>query len=365
MLVIKDAAGIDINYPIERFSDKEKILYFDIETTGLSRKYCSIYLIGAMYYEDGQWMYAQWFADNYNDEANVIMAFEKFIKDYDCLIHFNGNSFDIPFLNERAEKYNIELKLDNLKNVDIYKNISSIKNILDLSNLRQKTLEEAIGIKRTDPFSGGELVEVYKEYVRTKDEKLIYPLLLHNKEDVLYMGKITELLSLYDFINGEFSITDWTTNAYKDFEGQEQNELVINLKANTLNVITAKDISFNNKNCSVIIRDDKCQLKIKIYKDTLKLFFDDYKDYYYLPEEDKAIHKSVSQYVDKNFREQAKASNCYEKVDDFFVTTFNKNDFKYVFKKEYSDKELFIRASDLNDNNIKDFVTSYLIIVNK
>ncbi|MBR2190747.1 MAG: ribonuclease H-like domain-containing protein [Eubacterium sp.] len=194
MLVIKDEAKINVDYPMEKFADKDKILYFDIETTGLSRKYCSIYLIGAMYFDEGKWMYAQWFADNYNDEANVIMAFQKFIKDYDCLIHFNGNSFDIPFVKERAEKYNIDLDLDRLKSVDIYKDISSLKNILNLPNLKQKTLEEAIGIKRMDPFSGGELVEVYKEYVRTKDQKLIYPLLLHNREDVLYMGKITEFL---------------------------------------------------------------------------------------------------------------------------------------------------------------------------
>ncbi|MCR5430014.1 MAG: ribonuclease H-like domain-containing protein, partial [Eubacterium sp.] len=56
MLVIKDTAGIEIDYPIERFSDKEKVIYFDIETTGLSRKYCSIYLIGVMYFDEGNWM---------------------------------------------------------------------------------------------------------------------------------------------------------------------------------------------------------------------------------------------------------------------------------------------------------------------
>ena len=39
-----------------------------------------------------------------------MMAFQKFIKDYDCLIHFNGNSFDIPFVKERAEKYALELQ---------------------------------------------------------------------------------------------------------------------------------------------------------------------------------------------------------------------------------------------------------------
>ena len=356
MLVIKDEAKITIDYPIENFAKKDKILYFDIETTGLSRKYCSIYLIGAMYFDEGKWMYAQWFADNYNDEANIIMAFQKFIKDYDCLIHFNGNSFDIPFVNDRAEKYNIDLNLDRLKSVDIYKDISSLKNILSLPNMKQKTLEEAVGIKRTDPFSGGELVEVYKEYVRTKDQKLIYPLLLHNREDVLYMGKITELLNLCDFFNGNFEISDWSISDYKDMNGNDKKELVVNIDSDR--PISAVDISQARDSYSLLIRGNKCQLKIKVLEDTLKLFFDNYKDYYYLPTEDKAIHKSVSQFVDRNYREQAKASNCYENVNGSFVLAFG--DFKYLFRSDYSSNYKFIRVSDLNDQNINEYINKFL-----
>ena len=45
-----------------------------------------------MYYAGEQLMYTQWLAENFNDEANVLMAFNKFIKDFDTIIHFNGNS---------------------------------------------------------------------------------------------------------------------------------------------------------------------------------------------------------------------------------------------------------------------------------
>ncbi len=357
MLVIKDEAGININYPIERFCDKEKILYFDIETTGLSRKYCSIYLIGVMYFENDQWMYAQWFADNYNDEANVIMAFQKFIQDYECLIHFNGNSFDIPFVKERAEKYNIDLDLDRLKSIDIYKDISSLKNLLNLPNLKQKTLEEAIGLDRKDPFTGGELVEVYKEYVRTKDEKLIFPLLLHNREDVLYMGKITELLALSDLFNGNFKLDSWKIKNYKDINDESKNELVITLETNQELPL---GVSYNDDNTSIISREKKCQIKIKALDGSLKLFFENYKDYYYLPSEDKAIHKSVSQFVDKEHRIQAKASTCYEIVNDIFVPCLDESNYKYIFKNDYSSKKKYLRISDLNDDNIESYVEIFL-----
>ena len=35
MLVFRNKVDIKINYPIENFSKKEKIIYFDIETTGI------------------------------------------------------------------------------------------------------------------------------------------------------------------------------------------------------------------------------------------------------------------------------------------------------------------------------------------
>ena len=59
-----------------------------------------------------------------------------------------------------------------------------------------------------------------------------------------------------------------------------------------------------------------------IYTEELKFFFDNYRDYYYLPAEDMAIHKSVATYVDKDFRKKATADNCYTKKDAIFVPQY-------------------------------------------
>ena len=55
------------------------------------------------------------------------------------------------------------------------------------------------------------------------------------------------------------------------------------------------------------------KLRIHLFEGTLKFFFDHPEDYYYLPAEDMAIHKSVATYVDKDFRKKATANNCYTK----------------------------------------------------
>ena len=209
MLVFRNKVDIKINYPIENFSKKEKIIYFDIETTGFSRKYCIVYLIGCMYYSGDKLCYTQWLAENFNDEANVLMAFNKFIKDFDTVIHFNGNSFDIPFVTERGKKYNLEFDFDNYQSIDIYKPVSKLNHILKMENNKQKSFEKLLGINRSDPFSGGDLIEVFKHYVESKDERLLFPLLLHNKEDVWNMGILTDLLSISDIFEYKYKVNSY------------------------------------------------------------------------------------------------------------------------------------------------------------
>ena len=278
MLVFRNKVDIEINYPIENFSKKEKIIYFDIETTGFSRKYCIVYLIGCMYYSGDELCYTQWLAENFNDEANVLMAFNKFIKDFDTVIHFNGNSFDIPFVTERGKKYNLEFDFDNYQSIDIYKPVSKLNHILKMENNKQKSFEKLLGINRSDPFSGGDLIEVFKHYVESKDERLLFPLLLHNKEDV------------------------W------------------------------------------------------------KYFFKNYKDYYFLPLEDRAIHKSIGEFMDKKFRKAATASTCYEKFSGSFLPIFDSKskNFENCFKLEYKDKNQYIKADSINDNTITEY--SHIIL---
>lgn len=52
-------------------------------------------------------------------------------------------------------------------------------------------------------------------------------------------------------------------------------------------------------------------LKVPIYEEELKYFYSNYHDYYYLPTEDVALHKSVAGFVDKAHRVNATAATCY------------------------------------------------------
>ena len=357
MIVIRNKADVKIEYPIEQITEKEKLIFFDIETTGFSRRYCNIYLIGCMYYAGDELMYTQWLAENFNDEANVLMAFHKFIQNFDTIIHFNGNSFDIPFVTERGKKYMLDFDFDKFKHIDIYKSVNTLNHILNMENQKQKSFESLLGIKRTDPFSGGDLIEVFKHFVESKDERLLMPLLLHNKEDVFNMAYLLSLLSFKDLFLHKYTITNYAFNEYKDYNGDTQKELKITFELfNALPV----NISYNMNGISLIIKENIGHLSVQVLQGTYKYFYNNYKDYYYLTTEDVAIHKSVAQYVDSRYRKQATASNCYENHSGEFLPIKESDNFKYSFKEEYKNKEKFIRTSDISDNNILDYLNTII-----
>ncbi len=69
------------------------------------------YLSAVCTIQEMNFVYTQWLAENFNDEANVLMAFNKFIKDFDTVIHLMVTVLYIPFLTERGKKYNLEFDL--------------------------------------------------------------------------------------------------------------------------------------------------------------------------------------------------------------------------------------------------------------
>ena len=92
----------------------------------------------------------------------------------------------------------------------------------------------------------------------------------------------------------------------------------------------------------------KCQaagglldLQITLYQGELKYFYPNYKDYYYLPYEDTAIHRSVGEYVDPDARIRASAKNCYTKTTGLFLPQFSPL-WNPALKRDYKDPLSFV-----------------------
>ena len=333
MEVITNKARKNNLISLDKYYPVNDIAVFDIETTGFTANNTVLYLIGCAYYKDNEWYITQWFNDDGESEGQIIHAFFDFIKDYRLLMHYNGDGFDIPYLKKKIELGEYDYSFDKIESVDLYKLIKQFKNILHLDNLKQKSLEKFIGINRLDKYSGGDLIKVYNDYIKKSSLQNKQLLLQHNYEDLEGFLYCTSLLSLNRFKAGCFSVKNMTVRS---------NKLLFIL---SLDYPIPKRITVTVGDILISGYKEEASVTVPIYSGDIKFFFDNYKEYYYLPAEDMAVHKSVSSYVDKNYRIQAKRDNCYVRHQGHFITQLDAN-IVSGYKFRYSDKESYIELSD-------------------
>lgn len=317
----------------------ERLLYFDIETTGLSADTSSLYLIGCLYYRSSSWHTLQWFADDYQSEAALLTAFFTFMESFDILIHYNGTGFDIPYLQKKCRQHRLSFSFDSIRSLDIYKELTPYKKLLSLPNLKQKTIEKTLGLCREDTYDGRELIEVYVAYIHKKlkredgCEDCLSLLLLHNREDLEGLLQVSSLL-LPPVL---FPCKDTALS------GKEISfELSFPYRLYTP-FLCKKDT------VCLTLEGNRGRLTLFPLVRELKYFYPDYKNYYYLPVEDTAIHKSVATYVEKEYRQKAKASNCYTKRSGRFLPVppgFSLPENTPLFYQEYKGKTAWFEITE-------------------
>ena len=302
MIRIEKTVPLDIKYPLSRLGREEDILFFDIETTGLSAAHSMCYLIGCLSRAGDRFHFAQWLAEDISEEETMLREFAVYAAGFRTLLSFNGETFDLPFLTKRADISGVPMGLDSLESVDIYKKLRPFKALLGLPDMKQKSLERFLGINREDRYSGGELIQVYFHYRAEKKPGDLRLLLLHNEEDVLGMVPVLSALSYPDFFAGDFSAGDI---------GRDGTSLTFSFYSDTLLPVP---VEAEKNPFSLRANGHTLTLTALLREGELRRYYEDYRNYYYLPAEDTAVHKSVGEFVDKSARVKATRSTCYTRV---------------------------------------------------
>lgn len=341
-IINRTLESFSIDYPLERIAPLEKFLFIDIETTGFTAKSSSLYLIGTAFYTEGSWQLRQWFCETPAEESAALNAFFDFAADFTHLVHFNGNNFDLPYLLQKCEQHRLPHNFDRFEGMDLYKRISPYKAFLHVPNCKQKTLETLLSISREDRFHGGELIEVYRYYLESPSEDARSLLLLHNSDDMQGMLQLLPLLAFYDLFNGNIRAKKVQANSFVDYHGQEKQELLMKLALPAPLPIPLSNLA---NGCYFSGERGEGILKVPLYEEEMKYFYAGYKDYYYLPVEDIALHKSVSSFVDPAHRTQATAATCYTRKYGLFLPQWDVL-VEPFFKRDYKSHELFFELTD-------------------
>ena len=187
--------------PIELLK-QNNILFFDIETDGLSHKN-KIVIIGLVHIPKSSLTgtVIQYFNDDFGSEKEILLNFIDFIKsnDIDYFVSFNGHAFDIPFLNARFAHYHINYIMNKGMNIDLLRVAKKNQSLLKLNDYKLKTIEAHLGIFREDVISGRESVLMYQAYIETHSHALKEVILLHNYDDILNMIPLGQIIDASPF----------------------------------------------------------------------------------------------------------------------------------------------------------------------
>lgn len=250
----------------------------------------------------------------------MLAAFLALLAGYRTLISFNGTGFDIPFLEARCARYRLPEHFQELECLDIFKSVSRLKFLLRLPNYRQKTIESFLNLPRNDAYTGGELIDVYHDYVQHPDEEKSRLLHLHNCEDVTGMTELLPVLSYLELFQGAFSVPDARIDTYRRYDESTGHELVLTLQNDHP---VPRRVSHKCGPFYLVTDAGQTSIRVPVFEGELRYFYPNYRDYYYLPIEDMAIHKSVASFVDKSCRQQARAANCYSRKTGSFLPSMH------------------------------------------
>lgn len=339
----------------------EDALLYDIETTGLNPKASQLYLLGILLFHKENSELIQYFAESVRDEEEILEQFFQLCQTKKVLISFNGEGFDNRFIEAMAKSYGkLPLHL-NLKQLDLFKLIRKRKKFYGLESASLKSCERFLGIYREDRCSGGELISVYQDYLQNKNNEKKNLLLLHNREDIqnlpalfsflayenIFQGNIhfqrAELLVRDEMKEKNYNHQKDNSLQIKDLELEErqisQTSVILCLRFSLPSSVPVP-LTLTPKNFLLEIKETSLCLTVPLYQGELCYFFKDYKDYEFIPSEDRVVHKSLAAMYPKEMREKAKASTAYQKMKTSFLPVFQEKE--KVFKKTYQDKQCFI-----------------------
>ena len=361
----------------------EDALLYDIETTGLNPKASQLYLLGILLFHKENSELIQYLAESVLDEEEILEQFFQLCKTKKVLISFNGEGFDNRFVESMAKSYGkLPLHL-NLKQLDLFKLIRKRKKFYGLESASLKSCERFLGIYREDRCSGGELISVYREYLQDKGSEKKNMLLLHNREDIQNLPALFSFLAYENIFQGNVrfkraELLAWDEMKEKNYNHQNENSLQIKdleleerQNSRTSEKLCLKfslpssipvPLTLTPKNFLLEIKETSLCLTVPLYQGELCYFFKDYKDYEFIPSEDRVVHKSLAAIYPKEMREKAKASTAYQKMKTSFLPIFQEKE--KVFKKTYQDKQCFIpfKENTFESINPVEYLLSFLKI---
>ncbi len=338
------------------------LVFFDIETTGLSAQTSFVYLIGFMRYENENCVLTQLFCEEPNEEKELLETFVSLLSPEDALIHYNGSGFDIPYLNKKFKKYGIPHFIKADKTRDLYKEILHFKKFFPTDNLKLKTIETAAGFKRKDIYDGAELIKIYSELLG----RIRLASITNKPEDIQQVSDMTSKLLLHnsDDLEGLYAVYK-KTFIQAALNGNLEPNVDMNpfeLTVSYPSPLFPVEFEVSLPTLGMSNGQKATEITIPIKNGPLKYFFSDYKNYTYIIDRDMCMHNSVVSGVSKENKKKCTRETAYIKKDGCFIplptsmADMAGERRMRLFKEAFNEKLFYIEVPE-----DKEFIKEYVV----
>jgi len=172
-----------INEPVSL----KDMLFFDIETTGLSGGAGTVvFMIGFLTAKEEGLEITQLFLNSLSSQRLFLEHVKEYLASYRYLVSYNGKSFDFNIIKSRFIMQGMHFEEEGVKHLDLLYTSRRIWRGL-LPDFSLATVEGRIlDVKRTEDIPGWQVPEVYAHFLRGRDVyEDVKTVFSHNRDDVL------------------------------------------------------------------------------------------------------------------------------------------------------------------------------------
>lgn len=260
-------------FDLPKINSYENVSFFHMLTTGHFWRNTSITELSVLHLnQENKWIKKTWTLEHESDEYDMLEAFTKAVSSSNILIGFNSTSFHIPYLEHKYKAYGLPSPFTDKTHIDLLKEIKPIGKQLHIST---KLNDLRIFLHLPDELS-----------------------------EIECIAASTSLFQYETILNGGFSV--------EKAELSDKAELLFFCKTD---LIFPSDIRIHDDDFYLIGTGYDLRIKVKMTENRLKMYYSNYKDYYYLPEEDMIIHKSLAVSIQKDKKIKSTPDNCFSYIE--------------------------------------------------
>jgi uncharacterized protein YprB with RNaseH-like and TPR domain len=190
---VKPSRRVFLHEELEPFATlgAAQTVFFDLETCGLSN--APVFLAGTMHWNGSDYVVRQYFARDYGEEAALVDELARFLAGFETVISYNGKSYDVPFLADRASLHHVPFTRP-ARHIDLVHHARRRWNGI-LPNCRLVTLElHVCKRRRSGDVPSADVPGLYHDFVKYGGAHRLIPVFHHNLLDVTTMDEILRAL---------------------------------------------------------------------------------------------------------------------------------------------------------------------------